>query len=200
MAGGLLTDRALAPGETLVVQADARSTDGERVLRDVYGRFVRVQLLGRNTLGNGQLAIADIRVIESDNTDLVRSDGDVRRDTDLWQVAFANTMTIGELTLHNRDTADFEELSNFRVSILDRDSASGRVLWAKDYFPTGSVQRGGSFVIRELEAAGVDSAAGAFPYVNFAATVEDGELNITFDDGGRVDRNWVPTRMSLRRN
>ncbi|MBK1832427.1 Ig-like domain-containing protein [Roseibacillus ishigakijimensis] len=44
---------------------------------------------------------------------------------------------------------------------------------------------------------GLDSEAGAYPYVRGEVAVSDGELNLEFSDGGGSDPNWVVTRMSL---
>ena len=49
-------------------------------------------------------------------------------------------------------------------------------------------------------SADIDSAVGEFAYVIGTVTVSDGELNITFSDGGGNDPNWVANRLSLIRS
>ena len=148
-----LTNSALSAGETLIIKATERATDGVTELQDTHGRFVRVE-----SLGTGALGLAEVEVLIYDENDLVESDGIVRRDTGLWQVTFAQIINIGALTLLNVDDASYGELSNFQVSVWDRDPGDGgRVLWQRDCFPTGSVDRAGRFAIRcdEIDADGV---------------------------------------------
>ncbi len=84
-----------------------------------------------------------------DERDLVESDGMVFQVSGLWQVSFAQIINVGQLTLQNVDNDNSQKLTNFKVLIWDRGpDDGGKLLWQKDYFPTGSVGKAETFVIR----------------------------------------------------
>ena len=51
----------------------------------------------------------------------------------------------------------------------------------------------------QVKHANVGGEAGEFPYANFDVVVNDGELNIEFEDAGGADGNWVLNRISLNK-
>jgi hypothetical protein len=44
---------------------------------------------------------------------------------------------------------------------------------------------------------GLTVPAGAFTAVTFTVTVNDGQLNIAFHDGGGIDGNWVINSVTI---
>ena len=168
------TTGELPLGESLVLKGSDLADDGVTSLHEVNGRFVRVQLLGNSNAGNGQLAVAEIDVSAFDESNLAVAEGIVSQSSTVngnlatngvdgdrstysetstasnswWQVGFVQQLAIGDIEIFNRDDAQFDELSNFKVAVWDFASEDGgQLLWSKDYYSTGSVAQGGSLRI-----------------------------------------------------
>ncbi len=143
-----ITSGFLAAGETLSIKPTDMSADGITQLNKTVGRYVKVELLGQNNLGNGILEIAEIDVEGYDEMDMVITDGLENSIGSMHEVTFVQVVNIGRITLYNVDSEDYKELSNFTVSVWDRDPAlGGSVIWEKDYFQAGCVAKGDHFHI-----------------------------------------------------
>ena len=148
------TNSAPSAGQVLFIKPTDQSVDGLTELQDVTGRFVRVQLLGQNTLGTGSLAIAEAEVRVFDELDWAESDAEILTETSRVDAVFAQIFNIGGMVLVNVDSPDYLELSSFTVSVWDNDpDAGGGRLWQKAYFSGGSVARAGQFAIDGDEIA-----------------------------------------------
>lgn len=177
----LTNGQALSADSVLQIQSDALSVDGETKLNAARGRFVRVESLGVNLIGNERIAVGDLRVTGFDSNNLSISDSTVTQSTtapggaaelaldndpttysetlasgtnSFWQNRFSQSISIGQIELQNRDDSLFSDLSNFRVSVWDEEPENGGTqLWQKSYFSTGSVGRGETFVIDGSEVS-----------------------------------------------
>lgn len=149
--------------EPLTFTTGANSTSAEITLTNngrIDAYLDRLYLTeGLVSVGNTNLASTDGLVSQSSTTgglsaDLAIDQGSKtytqteNRDNSWWQVEFAQTITPGEIELFNRDDNSFSNLSNFKVSVWDKDpSDGGKIVWEKDYYSSGSVAKGGSLRI-----------------------------------------------------
>lgn len=172
-AGGVAVDRQLGwmdwqPGyETL---SFVTGNDGSaQVYFANTGRFSAY--LDRMFLLEGEVRVGDNVAYVVDNgqqstTAAAASlavDGDLSTFSDTqdvgnswWQTDLGGQLAIGEIVLHNRADARYTDLSDFTVSVWDKDPAEGgSKLWEQSYFATGSVDQGGSLRI-DGDAIGAD--------------------------------------------
>lgn len=129
----------LPAGETLVIKNSDTAFDGTSELQAMDGHAVLVRSLDGSDPG-----VAEVEVMVHDETDLVVSDGMVRRGDGFWEVAFPQIINVGEVTL--------PEVINTReqlqVTVWDRDpSSGGRIIWAKDVMPSARADRGDTLVV-----------------------------------------------------
>ncbi len=135
-----------------------------------------------------QLGVWEQDPVTYDERDLVKSDGIVTTGTDFWQVEFVQYINVGKIEVFNVSDGSYLELSNFKVSAWDDDpSGTGQKLWEKDYFPTGSVAQGGSFVItgNEITSGGTTRLASILPKfirIENNGTNAAGNMNLSLDD------------------
>ncbi len=182
-----ITSGSMAAGETLFIKPTDMSSDGVTQLNDLVARYVKVELLGQNNLGNGILEIAEIDVQGYDEMDMTITDGLTSSTGSMHEVAFVQVVNIGRITLYNVDSEDYKELSNFTVSVWDRDpSLGGSIIWEKDYFQTGCVARGDHFHIPGSEigkdgTTRLGSLMGRIIRITNNETNNAGNTNLTLD-------------------
>ena len=154
------SDSRLTIGVRNTGDAEVSAQIGEAFWRKRYEKFAfktgpdatRTELFIQN---NGlydayldRLALYETDRFIQDVRDLVESDGMVLKAPGLWQAGFAQIINVGQLTVQNVNNDDYRELSNFRVTIWDRDpDDGGKILWKKDYLPVGTVAKGGTFIV-----------------------------------------------------
>lgn len=156
------------------------TTESWQLLSRVVGRYVRVELLGQNNVGNGVLSLAEVQVFEYNDVNgpwAVQSttnyggiaaraiDGNTNGDwsngsvthtdstSDNWfELKLGTRHSLEQIVLHNRTDGSYEtSLSNFRVSIWD----GATEVYGSDHFTTeGSV--GSIFSLSKLDGIVAD--------------------------------------------
>lgn len=139
-----LTTSSLAAGETLALGAYHLSEDGDTQLKSVEGQFITVQPLAtaNSDQSNDQAkAISQLTIqpLLHDETDLVQSDGSIKREDGTMQIRFAQQIDIGKLFIETRKTTG-RRIKNLKVAVWDRTpEEGGKVIWERSGF---AVDRG----------------------------------------------------------